>query len=73
MLILQTLNKGVRNWDTYKLLEDAVKALLTALPLVADLHHPSMRERHWKQLMRTTGVCFNMDDKFNLVRRSRGL
>jgi dynein heavy chain len=48
--------------------EDAVKALLTALPLVADLHHPSMRERHWKQLMRTTGVSFNMDDKFNLVR-----
>jgi len=32
-----------------------VKALLTSLPLVSELHHPSMRERHWKQLMRATG------------------
>lgn len=33
-------------------LEDALKAMLTSLPLVAELHHPSMRERHWYQLMK---------------------
>eukprot|EP00899_Mesostigma_viride_P009330 jgi/Mesvir1/18399/Mv14277-RA.1 len=63
---IKQLNKAVRNWDSYKLLENAAKALLTSLPLVNDLHHPSMRERHWKQLMRATHVHFVMDDKFNL-------
>ena len=26
--------------------------MLTSLPLVSDLHHPAMRERHWQQLMK---------------------
>ena len=47
-------------------MEDQVKALLTSLPLVSELHHPSMRDRHWKQLMKATGKHFVMDDKFNL-------
>ncbi len=36
----------------YRLLEERLKAMLTSLPLVSDLHHPAMRERHWKQLMK---------------------
>ena len=35
-------------------LEDSLKAMQTLLPLVSDLHHPAMRPRHWKQLMK---VC----------------
>ncbi len=35
-----------------RLLEERLKAMLTSLPLVSDLHHPAMRERHWKQLMK---------------------
>lgn len=31
-----------------------------------DLHHPAMRERHWKMLMQTTGKHFVMDDRFCL-------
>ncbi len=38
-----------------RLLEEAVKAMLTSLPLVSDLHHPAMRDRHWNQLMK---VCY---------------
>ena len=33
-------------------LEEAVKAMLTSLPLVSELRHPAMRPRHWKQLMK---------------------
>jgi hypothetical protein len=33
---------------------------------VQDLHHPAMRERHWKMLMQTTGKHFVMDEKFCL-------
>lgn len=31
-----------------------------------DLHHPAMRDRHWKLLMQTTEKQFVMDDKFSL-------
>lgn len=31
-----------------------------------DLHHPAMRDRHWKQLMHATGKDFVMDEKFSL-------
>ena len=63
---IKGLNKAVRNFEAYKVLEDQVKALLTSLPLVSDLHHPSMRDRHWKLLMKTTNKQFVMDEKFNL-------
>ena len=57
-------DKMVKNWPCFKGLEDAVKNMQTSLPLVEDLHHPAMRERHWNQLMRACGVQFKMDDKF---------
>ena len=57
-------DKLVKNWPCYKGLEDAVKNMQTSLPLVEELHHPAMRERHWSQLMRACGVKFTMDDKF---------
>jgi dynein heavy chain len=44
----------VRNYEVYRLLEEACKAMLTSLPLVQDLHHPAMRDRHWKLLMQVS-------------------
>ena len=58
------MNKNLKNWPGYKGLEDSVKNMQTSLPLVEELHHPAMRDRHWKQLMRTCGVSFVMDENF---------
>eukprot|EP00879_Flechtneria_rotunda_P005416 GHRR01005708.1.p1 GENE.GHRR01005708.1~~GHRR01005708.1.p1 ORF type:complete len:1495 (+),score=578.36 GHRR01005708.1:300-4784(+) len=63
---VKTLNKAVRNYEVYRLLEESLKAMITSLPLVQDLHHPAMRDRHWKMLMQTTGKHFTMDEKFCL-------
>ena len=41
----------------HRLLEERLKAMLTSLPLVSDLHHPAMRERHWSQLMKVGINC----------------
>lgn len=41
-----------RRAHTRRLLEEALRAMLTSLPLVSELHHPAMRSRHWTQLMR---------------------
>ena len=56
----------VKQWAAYKGLEEAVKNMQVSLPLVQELHHPAMRPRHWKQLMRTTGVSFQMGPNFSL-------
>lgn len=37
--------------QVYRQLEEACRAMLTSLPLVQELHHPAMRERHWQLLM----------------------
>ena len=63
---IKSLNKAVRNYEVYRLMEEKLKAMGTALPLIGDLAHPAMRDRHWEQLMRATGKTFVKDDKFSL-------
>jgi hypothetical protein len=46
----------VRTFDAYDGLDTALKNFNLALPCVSDLRAPSMRERHWKQLMDITRV-----------------
>uniref|UniRef100_W5MKY4 Dynein, axonemal, heavy polypeptide 9 like n=1 Tax=Lepisosteus oculatus TaxID=7918 RepID=W5MKY4_LEPOC len=59
---MKTLDKEVRAWSVYTGLESTVKNLLTSLRAVNELQNPTVRERHWQQLMNATGVCFVMDD-----------
>ena len=56
------LDRAIRWSDTYKQQEQTVKNMLVALPLVTDLRHPSMRERHWAELMRVTSKEFDVND-----------
>ncbi|TRY96398.1 hypothetical protein DNTS_010073 [Danionella cerebrum] len=53
---MKTLDKDVRIWDVYNGLESIVKNLLTSLRAVNELQNSAVRERHWQQLMHTTGV-----------------
>nr|XP_046213681.1 dynein axonemal heavy chain 11 [Oncorhynchus gorbuscha] len=57
---MKTLDKEVHVWDVYLGLESTVKNLLTSLRAVNELQNPAVRERHWQQLMNTTGVRFVM-------------
>lgn len=43
-----------------------MKNFITCVPLVADLRSPSMRDRHWKQLMDATKVQIVINDEFKL-------
>ncbi|XP_047669676.1 dynein axonemal heavy chain 11 [Tachysurus fulvidraco] len=63
---MKTLDKEVRVWDVYVGLESTVKNLLTSLRAVNELQNSAVRERHWQQLMHTTGVSFMMDENTTL-------
>ncbi|KAK7945776.1 hypothetical protein WMY93_001504 [Mugilogobius chulae] len=57
---MKLLDKEVRVWDVYMGLESTVKNMLTSLRAVNELQNSAVRERHWQQLMHTTGVTFVM-------------
>ncbi|XP_014248489.1 dynein beta chain, ciliary-like isoform X2 [Cimex lectularius] len=63
---LRLLDKTLREWDLYFNLESIIKNLLTALRAITELQNPSMRERHWKQLMQATNVKFTVTDTTTL-------
>ena len=59
---LRALDKEMRAWDAYGGVENDVKNLMTSLRAVTELQNPAIRERHWQELMKATGVQFTMDD-----------
>lgn len=54
---VRLLDKEMRTWDAYLMLEATVKNMLTSLRAVGELQNPAIRERHWIQLMASTKVC----------------
>ncbi|CAL8367474.1 unnamed protein product [Boreogadus saida] len=63
---MKTLDKEVRVWNVYAGLEATVKNMLTSLRAVNELQNSAVRERHWQQLMNTTGVRFVMNESTTL-------
>jgi len=63
---IRRLDKKTRTWIVYNGLEDAVANMLTALPLIQLLKSPSMRQRHWVELMSVTGTHFTVDSNLCL-------
>lgn len=53
---IRLLDKEMRAWDTFIVLEARVKNMLTSLRAVGELQNSAIRERHWVQLMTTTKV-----------------
>ncbi|XP_037924668.1 dynein beta chain, ciliary isoform X3 [Hermetia illucens] len=51
---IRLLDKEMRVWDTFIMLEATVKNMLTSLRAVGELQNPAIRERHWNQLMVST-------------------
>ena len=41
----------MRVWDAYANLDSTVKNTLTSVRAVGELQNPSLRDRHWAQLM----------------------
>eukprot|EP00698_Gefionella_okellyi_P005145 TRINITY_DN1471_c0_g1_i4.p1 TRINITY_DN1471_c0_g1~~TRINITY_DN1471_c0_g1_i4.p1 ORF type:complete len:2448 (+),score=753.76 TRINITY_DN1471_c0_g1_i4:538-7881(+) len=63
---LRGLNKKIRTTNAFIELSSVVRNFSNALPLIANLSHPSMRPRHWQLLMEQTGKHFEMGADFSL-------
>ncbi|XP_006894689.1 PREDICTED: dynein heavy chain 10, axonemal [Elephantulus edwardii] len=66
---LKTLRKFPRHIRSLSVgfhLEAKMKAFKDSIPLLQDLKHEALRDRHWKELMEKTGVFFEMTETFTL-------
>ena len=59
---IRGLDKEMRAWDAYTGVENDVKNMMTSLRAVTELQNPAIRDRHWQELMKATGVKFTMDE-----------
>ena len=50
------MDKDVKHWKIYINLESTVRNMISSLKSVSELQNPSIRERHWQELMVTTKV-----------------
>ncbi|XP_036352277.2 dynein axonemal heavy chain 10 [Ochotona princeps] len=63
---LRKLPRAVRGLSVAFHLEARMKAFRDSIPLLLDLKHEALRDRHWKELMEKTGVIFEMTETFTL-------
>lgn len=56
------MDKEIRDWSVFTYIENLIKNMMTSLRVLIELQNPSMKERHWIELMEITNVIqFNFE------------
>lgn len=55
---IRMLGKIVRPWEPFIHIEKLLKNLVTSLRAITELQNPAIKDRHWLELMKSTGVFF---------------
>lgn len=55
---IRALGKQVQQWEPYIYTEQLLRNLMTSLRAITELQNSAIRDRHWIELMQTTGVLF---------------
>jgi len=58
--------RSVYEWGVYKDLNNRMENIGATVPLIRDLRHPAMKDRHWKTLMTETNCHFERLPTFEL-------
>lgn len=56
---IRTLGKMVRTWEPFVYIERVLRNLVTSLRAITELQNSAIRDRHWLELMKATGVSIN--------------
>jgi len=49
------LPKDLKEWTAYKELKTEIEELKDVMPLIIELKKPSIKPRHWEEVVRITG------------------
>ena len=59
---LRLFDKETRVWEAYSDIENVIKNMIISLRAVVELQNKAIKERHWQELMKATGVKFSIHD-----------
>ncbi|KAL3663603.1 hypothetical protein V7S43_011489 [Phytophthora oleae] len=62
LALVKATHKDIRDCDAFKKFERLVKDFLSTCPVFQALRHPSMRRRHWQNLIAVSGRTFECPD-----------
>jgi dynein heavy chain len=66
MTRLTKMPKSLRGWEAFSTLKSKLEGFEVTLPLLEHLSKPSVKPRHWTELMEITGKQFRIDGDFRL-------
>lgn len=53
---IRALGKPIQHWEPYQHVDRLLRNLLTSLRAITELQNPAIQDRHWIELMQSTGV-----------------
>lgn len=53
---IRSLGKSIRSWQPFVYIEKVLKNLVTSLRAITELQNTAIKDRHWLELMKSTGV-----------------
>lgn len=57
---IRLLGKQIREWQPFVYIERVLKNLVTSLRAITELQNAAIKDRHWLELMKSTGVMANI-------------
>ena len=63
---LGKMPRALRSWEAYADLKKKIEDFSVTVPLLEHLSKPSVKPRHWTELMEITGMQFRIDGDFRL-------
>ena len=66
MARLTKMPKSLRGWEAFSTLKTKLENFEVTLPLLEHLSKPSIKPRHWSELMELVGTQFRIDGDFRL-------
>lgn len=66
---IRALGKSIQQWEPYQHVDRLLRNLLTSLKAITELQNSAIQDRHWIELMQSTGVSRSVFP-FNNVRLS---
>jgi dynein heavy chain len=55
---IQRFDERAKEWGVYNGLDQLIKSMSSTIPIMDQLHHDKLRERHWKRFEEVTAVDF---------------
>ena len=58
---IRRIEKRAKEWGVYTGIDQLIKSVASAMPILDQLHNDKLRDRHWNRLEKVTGINFQKE------------